>query len=548
MTNLFEWLKSHIWSVISLIVVVVIAIVVIVRQPSGVAPWVLGTVLLAIAIYFIGKIKSGGTAEDGAPMPPGDRRLLTGYLLLTGVIFVYMLVSLSSIDFPEPVVQPEQQPNPLASLTNRAVTPTVAQQPATSGAANRSAAGVPGPTPTPTPTPVPRPLLLAVFPHHTLGNKPDESLTLYGQNFSAESKVRFNNKPASSTFVTNNLLTAPLQPSHLDSVGSISVEVVNPGDVVSNSIAVPVTRPKAPLNVFFYWRPLITREIQLLLIVIFAGALGSYVHALKSLSDFIGNRTLTASWFWWYITRPFLGMSMALIFYAVLRGGFLAGTPADAKIISAFGVMTVGALVGMFADKAAQKLAEVFDVVFKAPDARGGKLDAPVIDKLTPDTVTVGTAGPVKVTIGGSRLGKVSGIRVNGDERKPESVSEKELTFMLRPEDMATEKTLAIEVVNPDGGVSASAKLFVSDLTITTAGLPAAQAGVAYAATIVATGGDAPRKWTLIEGPKWLRIADDGNLSGTPSAADVKAGINVTAKVVDNPGASATKSFTLDVA
>jgi hypothetical protein len=196
------------------------------------------------------------------------------------------------------------------------------------------------------------------------------------------------------------------------------------------------------------------------------------VHALKSLSDFIGNRTLTASWFWWYITRPFLGMSMALIFYAVLRGGFLAGTPADAKIVSAFGVMTVGALVGMLSDKAAQKLAEVFDVVFKAPDARGGKLDAPVIDKLTPDTVTVGTAGPVKITLGGSRLGKVSAIRVNGDERKPESVSEKEVTFMLRPEDMVTERTLPIEAVNPDGGVSASAKLFVSDLTITTAALP----------------------------------------------------------------------------
>ena len=31
-----------------------------------------------------------------------------------------------------------------------------------------------------------------------------------------------------------------------------------------------------------------------------------------------GNRTLTASWFWWYVTRPFLGMALALIFYAVV--------------------------------------------------------------------------------------------------------------------------------------------------------------------------------------------------------------------------------------
>ena len=161
MTNLFEWLKSHIWSVIALILGAVIPIFVIVQRPTGIAPWVLAAVFLGIAIYFIGKIRSGGTAEDGAQMPPEDRRLLTGYLLLTGVIFVYMLVSLSAIDFPEPVVQPEQRPNPLATPTNGGVSQPVAQEPATSGAANRSAAGGPGPTPTPTPTPVPRPLLLA---------------------------------------------------------------------------------------------------------------------------------------------------------------------------------------------------------------------------------------------------------------------------------------------------------------------------------------------------------------------------------------------------
>jgi hypothetical protein len=60
---------------------------------------------------------------------------------------------------------------------------------------------------------------------------------------------------------------------------------------------VSIAKPRVHLNVFG-WQPLITREVQLLLLAVFAGALGSYVHAIKSLADFIGNRTLTASWFW----------------------------------------------------------------------------------------------------------------------------------------------------------------------------------------------------------------------------------------------------------
>jgi hypothetical protein len=555
MNDLLTWLKSHkarliVWTVLIIAIIAVVGVILaVVNSPK---PWILGVIVTAIAIYFIQKISSSATAEDGAPMPIGDRRLLTGYLLLTGVIFVYMLVSLSSIDFPEPVVEPEQRPNPLALLpASRGTNQSETQQPAnTAPNQNPNAPRVASPTPTPSPTPAPAPLLHAVFPHHTMGNKPDESLTIYGQNFTKESKVRFNNKEASSTFVSTNLMTAPLQPSHLDSVGSISVEVQNPGDLLSNAISVPITKPKVPLNVFFFWRPLITREVQLLLIVIFAGALGSYVHALKSLGDFIGNRSLKASWFWWYITRPFLGMSMALIFYAVLRGGFLAGTPADAKIVSPFGVMTVGALVGMFADKAAQKLAEVFDVVFKAPDTRGGKLDAPVIDKLTPDTVQVATTTSVKVVISGSRLGKASAVRVDGDDRTPQNVSEKELTFTLKPEDMATEKILSIEAVNPDGGVSPSAKLFVSDLAITresNSALTDAKAGTAYMEQIAATGGDPVKKWTLVEGPKWMQVDDNGNLTGKPGAGDVKDVNNITVKVVDKDGASVTKSFILKV-
>jgi hypothetical protein len=136
-----------------------------------------------------------------------------------------------------------------------------------------------------------------------------------------------------------------------------------------------------PLNVFWVdgvigFKPYINREVQLLLIAIFAGALGSYIHLLRSFTSFIGNGALKASWFWFYMSGPFVGMAMSLIFYAVLRGGFLAGTPADEKVVNPFGVLAVSALVGMFTDKAGLKLKAVFDTLFKADDERADKLNA----------------------------------------------------------------------------------------------------------------------------------------------------------------------------
>jgi putative Ig domain-containing protein/IPT/TIG domain-containing protein len=551
MAKTSKWVKSNSSALVAWIVAAVaiaIALITYYRVSWELPrPWLLVAIGVVVVAYFLWKIRASALAEDSAPMPLRDRRFLTGYLLVLGLIIVFMLVSLNSIDFPEAAVEPEQplpQATPVATPNQNAGDQS--QTPRTAPAANQTPA-IAGTNPPPaSPTPIPAPLLQAVFPHHTLGNKVDEMLTLYGQNFRLESVARFDTKEVPTKFISSNLLTATLPPSHLANVGSLTVDVKNRDNSVSNAITVPIARPKVHLNLLL-GRVLITREVQLLLIVLFAGALGSYVHALKSLGDFIGNRTLKASWFWWYITRPFLGMAMALIFYAVLRGGFLAGTPADAKIVSAFGVLTVGALVGMFADKAAQKLAEVFDVVFKAPDTRGGKLDAPVIDSLTPGTVPVGATSPIPVTISGSRLGKVSAVRVNGDERKPDKLSEKEVTFTLKPDDMKKAGQLSIEAVNPDGGVSPSAKLFVSDIAISTTALTDAKVGVAYTQKVGASGGAASKKWSLVEGPKWLKIDDNGNLSGTPKPEDVKEINNVTVKVVDKEGASTSNSFNLKV-
>jgi hypothetical protein len=205
-------------------------------------------------------------------------------------------------------------------------------------------------------------------------------LTIYGRNFSNQPKIRLNGREVAVRKLSANLLATQLSAAELVDVGTLSVDVVDDTNRISNAILVPVANPKVPLNVFSLdrvipWKPYINREVQLLLIAIFAGALGSYIHLLRSFTTFIGNGRLTASWFWFYMAGPFVAMAMALIFYAVLRGGFLAGTPADEKVVNPFGVLAVSALVGMFTDRAGLKLKEVFDTLFKAADDRGDKLE-----------------------------------------------------------------------------------------------------------------------------------------------------------------------------
>jgi len=126
---------------------------------------------------------------------------------------------------------------------------------------------------------------------------------------------------------------------------------------------------KSPINLFGCCIPVGT-EVRLLLLVIVAAALGSYVHASTSFVSYVGNKSLAMSWAWWYILRPFIGMSLALIFYFVIRGGLLStGTNADE--ISFYGIAAVAGLVGMFSKQATDKLEELFNTLFKTKEGGG---------------------------------------------------------------------------------------------------------------------------------------------------------------------------------
>ncbi len=161
----------------------------------------------------------------------------------------------------------------------------------------------------------------------------------------------------------------------------------------------------------FGWKFQPPLETRLILLVLLAGAIGSYVHAASSFVDYLGNRTLISSWVWWYLLRPFIGMMLALIFYFVFRGGFITagvnqGGDAAASFINPFGVAAVAGLVGMFSKVAADKLNEVFQTLFRSASGqgdakRGDKLNAnltPVLSAVNPNVCPAAGGTPVMIT------------------------------------------------------------------------------------------------------------------------------------------------------
>jgi hypothetical protein len=141
----------------------------------------------------------------------------------------------------------------------------------------------------------------------------------------------------------------------------------------------------------------LNREIDLLCLVLVAGALGSFLHMAQSFSAFAGNRTLKSSWLWWYCFLPFVGAGLALVFYAAMRGGLVtiaSGSTLKASDLNPFGLVAVAALAGMFSEAATTKLGEVFDTLFQTSEGEQHK------DPLKPDSQN--SSQPAKPSASGS--------------------------------------------------------------------------------------------------------------------------------------------------
>ena len=152
----------------------------------------------------------------------------------------------------------------------------------------------------------------------------------------------------------------------------------------------------------------LSADVRLLLLVLLAGLLGSYVHAAQSFASYMGNQKFKRQWAWWYILRLPVGAVLALFVYFTARGGLLTGTTPTSKTddLNIFGIMTFAALAGLFSKQVIDKMAEVFTNFFKSAqdEQRRDKLeddDSAESQGRAESTEASGAAGSVSPLGGG---------------------------------------------------------------------------------------------------------------------------------------------------
>jgi hypothetical protein len=204
-------------------------------------------------------------------------------------------------------------------------------------------------------------------------------------------------------------------------------------------------------------------DVRLMLIVLFTGALGSFIHAATSFVDYVGNKRFVPSWTGWYLLRPFIGGALALLLYFVVRGGFITGTAlpeasADAaSFINPFGIAALAGLAGLFTKQATDKLNEVFTTLFRPSAGEGDSKRAdkltpqtPRIDKIDPPQVAQGTRGTV-LTITGANFAAGAIVCLDSTELAPKTCTPTQITVELPPAILDAPKAYALTVKNRVG-------------------------------------------------------------------------------------------------
>lgn len=146
---------------------------------------------------------------------------------------------------------------------------------------------------------------------------------------------------------------------------------------------------------FFWLHRRTSRESLFFVTVAFAGALGATVHSLRSLVIYIGTRELRRRWVPFYVVRPVLGAAIATIFYVVLRAGLFSPS-SGSQTASPYGFAAVGALAGLFADQAIEKLKKIAEELFDKPSPEWASKDSistlPLAETGPPENIGSSTA------------------------------------------------------------------------------------------------------------------------------------------------------------
>lgn len=402
------------------------------------------------------------------------------------------------------------------------------------------------------------------------------SIRIMGCNFTRDDTVSFDGVERVAVFVDDKQLSVPLATSDFGATGTVLIGVAYPSPPVTTPAATPAqpnpppstgkkTSNQMPLQIqsaaqqtmpwnFFGTTVTINQELRLLLLVLFAGCLGSATFALKSVADYVGDQKLYESWFAFYLVQPLEGGGIAFIFYVVLRGGLFTGSTIDVKAGNQWGIIAIAALVGVFSDQAFAKLREVFETLFRPQDARSGKI-AGVLSIQTGSPLPDATAGATyKQSLGAVDGSPPYAWAAATIPALPAGLTLNAAGDLSGTPTAAVSKTKYTFKVTDTNGASALKDL---ELTVnappaisTPSPLPNAKVNDGYNVQLVATDGTPPYTWDQPAAPTQalpvgMTLNPSGKIGGKPGTPANSAQYQF--KVTDANGASTTKTLELTV-
>ena len=86
------------------------------------------------------------------------------------------------------------------------------------------------------------------------------------------------------------------------------------------------------------------------------GLLGASTYSLWDIVAAVSSSAIQAEQFLWYLAKPWIGVSIAIISYSLLRGGLLITGLAGSKEINVYGMAGVIGMAGFFSKEIADKL------------------------------------------------------------------------------------------------------------------------------------------------------------------------------------------------
>ncbi|HJU53464.1 MAG TPA: IPT/TIG domain-containing protein [Pyrinomonadaceae bacterium] len=248
-----------------------------------------------------------------------------------------------------------------------------------------------------------------------------------GKNFgtSAEGlKVKFDGVEARISAVSNESISVRTPP-HSEGAVDVSVEKGGASDVLPSE--------------FVYTCPAPTGT-NLFLMLIFAGALGGCIHAMRSLFWYVGQRELRWSWMPMYFALPFIGAAMAMLFGLLIFAGLFDNTTGRSESLF---IIAVAGLVGMFSQQASLKLTDIANAIFTKPgtgkDAEpqksvsvgaGEQNGAAALTATEMDKTEGSTAGKEEVTIKGTGFSEATTVNFGDDAAEVKAVTQTSLTVL----------------------------------------------------------------------------------------------------------------------